>query len=154
LSEYQEKIASRLNELVNVDQIKTNVLAETENFLDEVKVRIDRVFDFVYEQINTGEKRVEKAAKDVMDKAEKAVKTARATANKTVKKAQTAVDKAEKELEKEVKKTTRTAKKAVKETTATAKKTVAKAETKAKAATSRAKKVAAEVKETVTPAEA
>ncbi|MBK8673361.1 MAG: hypothetical protein IPN93_10375 [Bacteroidetes bacterium] len=66
LSEYQEKISSRLNELVNVDSIKTNVLAETENFLDEVKVKIDRVFDFIHDSLNTGEKNVEKAAKNVM----------------------------------------------------------------------------------------
>lgn len=70
LKDYQEKISQRFQTIVDADKIKANVLAETENFIDDLKVRIDNVFDLVQKQFDEFEKSAETGFK----KAEQTVK--------------------------------------------------------------------------------
>ena len=62
LQEYGEKIKGRINQIVDVDKVRSSVLAEAENLVDEAKVRIEKVFQFVNEQVNQGEKKAKSAA--------------------------------------------------------------------------------------------
>lgn len=57
LQEYGEKIKGRINQIVDVDKVRSSVLAEAENLVDEAKVKIEKVFQFVNEQVNQGEKK-------------------------------------------------------------------------------------------------
>ena len=64
LQEYGEKIKGRINQIVDVDKVRANVLAEAENLVDEAKVRIEKVFQYVNEQVNQGEKKAKKAGRN------------------------------------------------------------------------------------------
>ncbi|MCO5232654.1 MAG: hypothetical protein LC105_10835 [Chitinophagales bacterium] len=60
LQEYGEKIKGRITQIVDVDKARANVLAEAENFVDDDKIRIEKVFQFINEQVNLGEKKAKK----------------------------------------------------------------------------------------------
>ena len=60
LQEYGEKIKGRITQIVDVDKARANVLAEAENLVDDAKIRIEKVFQFINEQVNLGEKKAKK----------------------------------------------------------------------------------------------
>ena len=62
LQEYGEKIKGRINQIVDVDKVRSSVLAEAENVVDDAKVKIEKLFHFINEQVNQGEKKAKKAA--------------------------------------------------------------------------------------------
>ena len=72
LQEYGEKIKGRINQIVDVDKVRATVLADAENVVDEAKVRIEKLFQYINEQVHTGEQKAKKAASDLTKKAEKA----------------------------------------------------------------------------------
>ncbi len=57
LQEYGEKIKGRINQIVDMDKVRASVLAEAENLVDDAKVRIEKVFQYINEQVNQGEER-------------------------------------------------------------------------------------------------
>ena len=115
LQEYGEKIKGRINQIVDVDKVRSSVLAEAENLVDEAKVKIEKVFQFVNEQVNQGEKKAKSAAADFSKKAEKftneiekdvvkATKDFQKTVEKTTDKFEKNFNKVEKKVESKVKK--------------------------------------------------
>ena len=117
LQEYGEKIKGRINQIVDVDKVRSSVLAEAENVVDEAKVKIEKLFHYINEQVNHGEKKAKKAATDFSKKAEKFthniekdVKKASKGLQKNVQKVSAKVEKnvlkAEKNIESKVAKVT------------------------------------------------
>jgi archaellum component FlaC len=109
LQEYGEKIKGRINQIVDVDKVRANVLAEAENVVDDAKGRIEKLFQFINEQVNLGEKKAKKAASDFSKQAEKFsneiekdVKKASKDLQKNVKQATTKAEKNIKKVEKDI----------------------------------------------------
>lgn len=158
LTDYKEKLASKYNEIVDVDKIKNSVLAEAENLIDEVKERLDKVFDYVQDQLKNDTiketfAKVEKSVDNATDRAKEAIEKATGSAKTVAKKAKKEVEKttakAKVEVEKvatkakaEVKKTVTAAEKATKTATSSAKTTATKAKTTATTAAEKVKKAA------------
>lgn len=152
LQEYGEKIKGRITQIVDVDKVRDSVLAEAENVVDEAKNRIEKLFQFINEQINVGEKKAkdtatsfskkaEKFTNDVEKDVKKASKDLQKNVKKTVAKVEKNVQKVEKDIENKVTK----AKNDVKATATKATK-----EVKAKTATI-TKEVKAAVAKTTAP---
>ncbi|MBK9792003.1 MAG: hypothetical protein IPP60_02570 [Sphingobacteriales bacterium] len=104
LQEYGEKIKGRINQIVDVDKVRANVLAEAENVVDEAKVRIEKLFHFINENVNQGETKAKKAAADFSKKAEKFTNTVEKDVKKATGKLQKNVEKATVKFESNLKK--------------------------------------------------
>ncbi len=102
LQEYGEKIKGRITQIVDIDKVRANVLAEAENAIDDTKFRIEKLFHFINEQVNLGGKKAKKSASTFTKNAEKFS----AELEKDVKKAATKLDsnikKTEAKIEKKV----------------------------------------------------
>ncbi len=64
--QYAEKLQDKYGHRVDTNKIRDNFLAETENILDEVKVKVDKLFDYVQHQLE--ERKAETAIHEAVDK--------------------------------------------------------------------------------------
>ncbi|MCB0508571.1 MAG: hypothetical protein R2739_05710 [Chitinophagales bacterium] len=150
LQEYGEKIKGRITQIVDIDKVRANVLAEAENLVDDTKIRLEKVFQFINQQVNVGEKRAKKAASSFSKKAEaftdeieedvkKASKDLQKNITKVSNKAEENFKKVKKQVDTQVEKVS----KEVKATVAKAKKEVEAKKAPAKKAATPAKKAPA-----------
>ncbi|HQV78035.1 MAG TPA: hypothetical protein PLJ42_04915 [Chitinophagales bacterium] len=143
LQEYGEKIKGRISQIVDVDKVRANILAEAENVVDDAKVRIEKAFQFVNEQIQSGEKRAKKAAANFSKKADKFTDELEDDVKKATADLQKKADKFANKVEKDVKKATAGLQKNVAKATKEAEKNINKVK---KQVETKVEKVSKEVK--------